>query len=207
MMGKIPTMRKKTWRDRIADLVKPKGKLEAKAVSLKAGLGATFVSDLINKGRTPSVENFVAVAEALGVSPLFLVYGDENPKIAIPVIGIVAAGEGWIAADDAGFDPIEFAIDGDDMVGIEVRGDSMKPVYREGDFLVCRRHEGRNFDNFIGLDCAVLTDDGRGFLKILRRGSRPHRYNLKSYDPHVDDVEDVQLKWVAPVTWIKRHER
>lgn len=137
-----------------------------------------------------------------------MIYGDERPKISVPVIGIVSAGEGWIAADGARFDPIEFALsDPGETIGIEVRGDSMKPVYRNGDLLICRMHEGRNFDNLVGLDCVVCTTEGVGYIKILRRGSRPFRYNLKSYDPHVDDVENVQLKWAAPVVWIKRRGR
>ena len=89
------------------------------------------------------------------------------------------------------------------MITIEIRGDSMSPVYRSGDKLICRRHL-RAFDNLIGLDCAVLTEDGQGYVKILRRGTRPNRYNLKSYNVAQEDIENVKLAWAAPVVWIKR---
>jgi hypothetical protein len=203
-VGIIPSIMKLTWRERLRVLVDGPPKLDMKAVSLKAGLGATFVRDLLEKGRTPSVENFVSVCEALGVSPLTLIYGDDNPHITVPIVGIVSAGEGWTHIPDARHDPVEFALSGDDLVGIEVRGDSMSPVYRDGDRLLCSRHFGRHVDNLIGLDCAVLTTDGKGYVKILKRGSRPGRYNLKSYNPYVEDIENAQIEWAAPVKWIRR---
>lgn len=202
-MGDICSIMKTTWRDRLRGLIEGTPGLDMKEISLKAGQGATFVRDIVYRDRTPSVDKFTALCDAIGVTPMWMIYGDDAPHIAVPVVGIVAAGEGWVQAD-AKFDPIEFSIRGDDLIGIEVRGDSMSPVYRDGDTLFCNRHFGRHVDNLIGLDCAVLTDDGRGFLKILKRGSRPGRYSLKSYNPHVDDVENVLINWAAPVKWIKR---
>jgi hypothetical protein len=203
-MGNIRSIMKTTWRDRLRGLIEGSPGLDMKEISLKAGQGATFVRDIVYRERSPSVDKFAAVCEAIGVTPMWMIYGDEAPHITVPVVGIVAAGEGWLGTDNAKFEPLEFAIRGDDLIGIEVRGDSMSPVYRDGDTLLCSRHFGRHVDNLVGLDCAVLTDDGRGYLKILKRGSKPGRYNLKSYNPHIDDIENVQVDWAAPVSWIKR---
>lgn len=35
----------------------------------------------------------------------------------------------------------------------------------------------------------------------------PNRFSLRSYNSAVDDIEDVVLAWVAPVSWIKRGAR
>lgn len=205
-MGIIPSIMKTTWRDRLRTLIEGPPELDMKEISLKAGMGATFVRDIVYRGRTPSVEKFVAVCDALGVSAMSLIYGDDAPHVSIPIVGIVADGEAWAQTDASRADSIEFSVDGEDLIGIEVRGNSMSPVYRDGDYLVCRRRSGRHVDNLIGLDCAILTTDGKGFLKILKRGSRPGRYNLKSYDPHAEDITDVQVEWAAPVRWIRRRD-
>ena len=42
---------------------------------------------------------------------------------------------------------------------------------------------------------------------MARRGSRPNRFSLRSYNAAVDDIEDVALAWVAPVSWIKQGAR
>jgi len=68
------------------------------------------------------------------------------------------------------------------------------------------RQHGRIF-KMIDLDCVIRTADGQHYVKILKRGSRPGRFHLKSYNPAEDDIEDVALSWVAPVAWIKRGVR
>ncbi len=200
--GKTPRMSKKTWSDRLSEAAEafPGGR---KGLSVKAGLNETFLRDTLKRGTMPGIEKFLAICRAAHVDPFFILYGDNAPKFTIPVLGIVSAGEGWSNQDGATFEPIEFEIEKDDIVSIEVRGDSMAPVYRSGDHLICQRHQ-RGFDNLIGLDCAVLTADGQGYVKILKRGTRPNRFNLKSYNVANEDIENVQLAWAAPVIWIKR---
>lgn len=173
-----------------------------KGLSLAAGLSETKVRDVIRRGHSPSVESFLAICEAAKVDPNYILFGDEPPRVEVPVVGIASAGEGWTPIINES-EHIEFALSNEDMITIEIRGDSMSPVYRSGDKLICRRHL-RAFDNLIGLDCAVLTEDGQGYVKILRRGTRPNRYNLKSYNVAQEDIENVKLAWAAPVVWIKR---
>lgn len=177
-----------------------------KGWSLRSGLNETAVRDAIRHGN-PTVETVLALARAANVSPAYLLFGEHPPESHIPVQGIVSAGEGWEIPDGARFDPVEFTVDGTDVFAIEIRGDSMTPVYRSGDFLICSRHTGVHLDNLIGLDCVVLTAGGKGFVKILKRGLRPHRFTLKSYNPRFDDIENVELKWAAPIQWVKRGRR
>jgi SOS-response transcriptional repressor LexA len=194
-----------TWRDRLGQIIEETPGLTMKGVSLKAGLDASAVSKIM-KGVSPSVDTFIAICGAINMSPLELL-GGERLAVSVPVVGIVSAGEGWTAIDDGGHDAVEFDLGQHDTIGVEVRGDSMVPVYRSGDTLICHRQYGPHADNLIGLDCVVRTADGRNFVKILRRGTRPGRFNLRSYNSAVDDIEDVALAWVAPVAWIKRGKR
>ena len=180
-----------------------------KALSLKANLSPSTVHSIVSKGASPSIDNFLAICAALGVSPAQLLEGEFRQTKSIPIVGFVSAGEGWTPIDHATGpeDKIEFDLGAHDTIGIEVRGDSMSPVYRNGDFLICYRQFGPNADNCIGLDCVVRTADNRHFVKILKRGTRPGRFILKSYNPLVDDIEDVALSWSAPVAWVRRGAR
>lgn len=194
------------WRQRLKFILDETPGLTMKALSLKANLSPSTVHSILTKGASPSIDNFIAICTALGVSPSELLDGEVTPRLSIPIVGFVSAGEGWTPIDNATSpeDKIEFDLGAHDTIGIEVRGDSMSPVYRNGDFLVCYRQFGPNADNCIGLDCVVRTADNRHFVKILKRGSRPGRFNLKSYNPLVDDVEDVALSWAAPIAWVRR---
>jgi phage repressor protein C with HTH and peptisase S24 domain len=197
---------KTTWRERLKTIIDETPGLTMKSVSQKAGLSSSTVHSIIANGASPSVDNFIKICAAINVEPTQLL-GGERLTISIPVVGFVSAGEGWTSVDDGGQDAVEFDLGTGDCVAVEVRGDSMVPVYRNGDTLICNRQYGPNADNLIGLDCVIRTADGRNYVKILRRGSQPGRFNLRSYNSSVDDIENVALAWVAPVAWIKRSRK
>lgn len=197
------------WRSKLKRLIDETPGLSMKAVSLKAEMHPSAVHDMIKRGQAPSIDKFLSICAALNVSPAVLLSGDDAASISIPVVGFVSAGEGWTPIDDtsAPDDAIEFDLGSHDTIGLEVRGDSMAPVYRNGDYLICHRQFGPNADNCIGLDCVIRTAAGQNFVKILRRGSRGGRFTLRSYNPVIDDIEDVALAWAAPVAWIRRGGR
>lgn len=178
-----------------------------KGVSIAAGLDPSTINSWVKKGAQPSRDNLLKVAQVLGTTPDYIEFGDAAHVVRVPVVGIASAGEGWESPDNLALSPIAFDLDSADVIAIEVRGDSMEPVYRNGDFLVCPKRNARYADNLIGVDCVVLTTSGEGFIKILKRGTMRGKYNLKSYNPHFDDIENVDLAWIAPITWIKRGNR
>lgn len=192
-----------TWRTRIARLIAEQGKT-MKSLSLEARMSPSTIHTWLKKDQSPTVDNLIAVAKCLGVSVEYLLTGDHPHRVQIPIVGIVSAGEGWTLHAEPNGDHVDFDLDGGDVISIEVRGSSMSPVYRNGDMLICSRRGGRFGDNLIGRDCVVMTADGAGYVKILQRGSRQGLYNLRSYNPAYEDISDVQLRWIAPVEWIKR---
>lgn len=195
------------WRERLRRIIAETPGLTMKGVSLKTGLNASTVQTLLTRGSSPTAETVISIANALGVSPSYLLTGEESARISIPIVGMVSAGEGWVPIEDGGQSPVEFDLGSHDTIALEVRGNSMSPVYRHGDVLICARQFGSNADNLIGLDCVMRTTDGHHYVKILQRGSRTGRFNLRSYNPAEQDIEDVSLAWVAPVRWIKRGAR
>lgn len=197
-----------TWRQRLQRCLDDNKDLTMKGVSLTAGLNETAVRDILERDRTPSVDNFFAIAQALGVPPSWLLEGEEPPLVRIPIIGEVSAGEAWQPVDDlapgASLDMEDFSITGSDPIGIRVRGDSMFPVYRGGDILIASRIHGANIQDALNRDCIVRTVTDEAYIKILRRGTGRGTFTLRSYNPAYDDIVDVQLEWAAPVRWIKR---
>ena len=189
---------------RIEDLMTERG-LNPTSLARLAGIGQTGVKAILDgRVRSTRIETIVKLAKALGVSVSWLVTGDEDFRARVPIVGVVSAGEGWTEQPDDSTEHVEFTLGGDDMIAVEIHGDSMLPTYRATDILICRRQSGRSIAEQVGKDCVLRTSDGRHLVKILKKGSRPGLYTLKSYNPHFDDIDNVSLAWVAPVVWVKR---
>jgi phage repressor protein C with HTH and peptisase S24 domain len=87
-------------------------------------------------------------------------------------------------------------------MALRVAGDSMMPVYRDGDIIyVSRDHEGV-LPEYIGEECAVHTAEGGTFLKVLSLGSEPNRFTLRSFN--AGDMADVEVIWATPVLFVMR---
>jgi hypothetical protein len=144
--------------------------------------------------------------EALDVHFVWLRDGVGPQWRRIPVVGYVGAGEQFHAVDDlsqgAGLDSVDFDLGGVDPIAIEVRGESMLPVYRPGDRLLCSRLAGSDESGFLSKDCVVKLTSGAGYVKRVVRGSKPRHYTLLSYA--AEPIADVALEWAAPILWIKR---
>lgn len=196
-----------SWRARLKQLIAETPGLSMKRLSLKAGLSESGIRDIISRGTSPSIDTFVSIAEALGIEPAVLLQGDDRFALKIPLIGKASHGEKWKPVAGAKIEPVELEMRDHDVIAIEVDDDTMAPVYRTKDVLICHRRSGRNAQNLIGQDCVVRTGGGEHYVKILKKGSRHGIFNLKSYNPLVDDIEDVGLDWAAPIVVIRRGAR
>lgn len=175
--------------------------LDMKSLSRKAGLNDAYIAQMYSKPSTPTVDVFLKIAAAAGVSATWLLTGEEESPLEIPMLGKVA-GEAWAPIEGRTVEP---SLRDFDLVAFSVEGDAMGPGgYRDGDLLICQRTLGKNASNLVGQDCVVETADGQRLLKILQRGARSNVYNLRSYNPAVKDIEGVAIAWAAPVLWIKR---
>jgi phage repressor protein C with HTH and peptisase S24 domain len=127
--------------------------------------------------------------------------GNSRP---VPLLGLAQAGSGGFF-DDAGF-PLgrgwdEIAIPGlvdDSAYALEIAGDSMLPLYRDGDIIIVSPSARiRRGDRIV-----VKTTGGEVMAKILKRQSASE-LQLTSFNPeHAERVLPMKdVAWIARVLW------
>ena len=125
----------------------------------------------------------------------------------IPLIGFVQAGVSGFF-DDAGYrtggawDEIPFPGLGDPYAyALEVTGDSMEPVFRDGDSIIVSPQANiRRGDRVV-----VKTKGGEVMVKVLLRQSA-RKLDLQSLNPNHEDrsllIEEID--WMARVVWASK---
>lgn len=188
------------WAKRLTAARNRKGWSRAE-LSRRSGVNVESVRKYeIGKVAQPRGDNIPSLARCLGVSRQWLERGTGPMLSRIEISGYVGAGEVYIPSGEP-VGEIEFAVGTDDPVAAEVRGDSMRPVFRPGDVLIGERLIGSEIQRAIGDDCIVLLESGEGYVKRLTR-SATGGFDLISYND--DPIHDARLAWAAPIRWIRR---
>jgi len=200
------------WRaiDRLAE----KHGLSASGLARRSGLDPTTFNKSKRitkegKQRWPSTESISKVLTATGDSLAEFVaqMGEGNASVLaqrIPVIGYAQAGDkGYF--DDAGYptgsgwDEVLFPQIGDlHVFALEISGDSMEPIYRDGDTIVISPAAGiRRGDRVV-----VRTRDGEVMAKELSRQSARKVELVSLNQAHSDRTLDVEeIDWIARIVW------
>ena len=157
--------------------------------------------------RWPSTESLSKLLTSTGVSFsefAEMVEGGARRR-SVPLLGFAQAGNlGYF--DDAGFpvgegwDQLEAPGATDACYALEIMGDSMLPVYREGDRILVERLEGeepRRGDRVV-----VKTMEGEVMAKELTRITA-NRVELKSLNPDYPGrvLERKEIAWIARILW------
>lgn len=144
-------------------------------------------------------------AKAFRVSVAWLAFGEEeDASHTVPIVGYIGAGAEiqpeYEQVPPEGLDTVELPFPvPDDMIGLEVRGDSMLPAYSDGDVVVVYRDQRYDPATYIGEEAAVRTHDGRRFLKRLAPGPEPHTFTLESFNAR--PIIGARLAWVGEI-WV-----
>lgn len=176
-----------------------------KAASLAAGVGETYVRDVLERGKDPTISKLSRVCDVLGISIAEILYEDGDNG-TIPVVGYVGAGaliynfEGQVTEGE--LDRIDAPPDsGPNTVAVKVRGESMPGEADEDSILVYDERLDPPDPSLVGRLCVVWCEDGRVLVKRLGFGSQPGLWSLVSTGGHVE--RDVALKAAARVKWIQ----
>lgn len=196
------------WRG--IDLLAQRHGLTASGLAKQAGLDATSFNPSKRKTRDgrlrwPSTESLSKALEAVGST--FEEFADlieGRPGRSVPLIGLAQAGnDGYF--DDAGFpagagwDSIRFpGLNDDSVYALEISGDSMQPIYREGDrIIVSPGSQLRRGDRVV-----VRTKTGEVLAKTLGRMTDSH-IELVSANPEYPVRKTLRsdIHWIARILW------
>ncbi len=199
---------------RAIDALARKNGLSTSALARRAGLDATSFNKskrVTAKGRPrwPSSESLAKVLSCTGTpleefTALMSANGRTAPRTRIPLIGLARAGGGGYF-DDAGFPAgagwEEVRCPGimdENAYALQISGDSMEPVYREGDIIVVSPNaQVRRGDRVV-----VRMADGEVMAKVLLRRDAG-TVLLGSFNPDhpARRVPVRDVLWMARILW------
>jgi phage repressor protein C with HTH and peptisase S24 domain len=191
--------------------------LSASGLARRAGLDATAFNPSKRFGpgdpprpRWPSTESLTRVLEATGVSLAEFAAlardAAERPAV-IPLLGMAQAGQDGFF-DDAGlptgdgWEQTELPRPRDTLLSLRITGDSMAPVYREGDKVIVDREAS---DVRKGDRVVVRTTGGETLAKEVS-GLTTRAVTLASvnpaYEPRVIPRRDIL--WMGRILWVSQ---
>ena len=196
------------------DAIAERNGLSASALAKRAGLDSTSFNKSKRVGpdgrqRWPTTESMAKVLSATETSLeefTALVSGmrANRPEHRIPLIGLVQAGSGGFF-DDAGFpvgggwEEISFpGVKDENAYAVEIAGDSMEPVYRDGDIIIVSPNSTpRRGDRVV-----VRTKSGEVLAKILKRQTA-QRIELASFNVKHDTIvlPTKDVEWIGRIVW------
>jgi phage repressor protein C with HTH and peptisase S24 domain len=192
--------------------------MSVSALARAAGLDPTAFNKSKRIGpdgrpRWPSTESLAKIFDAANAD-LREFFGWQQPAASgtglsslIPLIGLAQAGNGGFFGENGlpqgeAWDAVAFpAQGGREVFAIEVQGDSMLPLYRDGDTLIVEPGaDVRKGDRVV-----VKTREGEVLAKLLARKTA-RQIDLQSLNPaHPDrSFELSEIEWVARVVWVSQ---
>jgi repressor LexA len=87
-----------------------------------------------------------------------------------------------------------------------VRGDSMRPLYENGDILFYRTREPAPTRSVPRRAVIVQVKDGPLYVKKLLPGTKKGRFHLLSINPLTPVIEDQSVESIARIGWVKPSE-
>ena len=202
------------------DALAARHSLSASGLAKRAGLDSTAFNkskrlSVDGRPRWPSTESLAKIIDATNSSldEFMGLLGESvsapppkrlRRRATVPLLGFAQAGGGGFF-DDAGFpagqgfDVIELP-DGqaEGSYALKVQGDSMLPLYRDGDVLVVRPEATlRKGDRVV-----VRTSGGEVMAKVLARRST-EEIELQSLNPEHPNRRFAarEIEWVARIVW------
>lgn len=171
--------------DRIKYLRERYGYSQAE-LSEKVGYrGKSTISKIESGQRDISQSMIQRFASVFGVSPTYLIYGEETERtVRVPVYGRIAAGIPISAITDIeDYEEISAALaEQGEYLALKIHGDSMEPRIREGDVIIIRRQEDCESGDVV----AVLINGDEATCKRIKK--TPEGIYLISNNPAYDPL-------------------
>ncbi|MFC7704862.1 helix-turn-helix transcriptional regulator [Plastorhodobacter daqingensis] len=173
------------------------------------GISTGLYNGLENGKRRMNSDYLQGAADIFGVRPADLIV---DVPVAIVVPGRAGAGAQVHLIEDhakgAGLYMVECPpqLPPKGIVAVEIEGDSMVPVYSQGDLLFYSRNTLGVPTGAINRKCVCEDEEGHIWIKQVKVGSEPGLFNLLSINPTGANLHNIRLKWAAPVRLHLPHE-
>ena len=154
-------------------------------------------------------ETAIKLSKFFNVSVDYLLGVDTTNKRLLPVLGTVKAGYNYLAQENIidYIDPSMNITDPENYFGLVVKGDSMSPLFDEGDYLIVHKNDGEFDSNDI---CIVLIDGEEATVKKVVRtkeGIELHAYNpyypVKKFT--TKEIDELPVKIIGTVVRLIRN--
>lgn len=140
-------------------------------LSEKTGIDKSKISSYMSGRYKAKQDGVYLLAQALNVSEVWLMGYDvpmesipikKIDKIKIPVLGRVKAGYDYLAQENIiGYESIDNVSDPENYYALQVTGDSMEPLFSDGDIAIV--HKQDDFDS--GNTCIILVNGDEATIK------------------------------------------
>lgn len=202
------------------DALAERHSLSASGLAKRAGLDSTAFNkskrlSADGRPRWPSTESLAKIMDATGASLVEFIelvgvraerrtVPPAQTRAAVPLLGFAQAGAGGFF-DDAGFpvgqgwDEIDVpAATGERAYALKVQGESMLPLYRDGDILIVEPGAAvRKGDRVV-----ARTRNGEVMAKVLARRSADAVFLVSLNPAHPDRaIPLAEIEWMARIVW------
>ena len=211
----MPLSHHRLWK--ALDALAARENTSASGLAKRAGLDATAFNPSKRFGpgepprpRWPSTESLTRVLEVTGLSlAQFAELAEDAPpaKRSVPMLGLAQAGlDGFFDAGGFptgdGWDATDLPAPTPSLFSLTIQGDSMTPLYREGDRVLVDREgpEPRRGDRVV-----VCTTDGetvaKELLSLTARAATLGSIN-PAYAPRT--LPRREIDWMARIQWVSQ---
>ena len=172
----------------------------------------------MNGEMAPKITTVKYLAEIYNVNTLWLMGYDvpmkaipvkDIEKTKIPVLGIVKAGYDYLAQENiVGYESIDNISNPNDYYALQVTGDSMEPLFSDGDIAIV--HKQDDFDS--GNTCIVLINgDEATVKKVVRMENGIDLISMNPYYPtrHFSnkDMKEMPVKIIGKVVEARKRNQ
>jgi phage repressor protein C with HTH and peptisase S24 domain len=142
-------------------------------------------------------DRILAMARDSGV-----IEDEHAARASVPIMGYIGAGAeidpDYEQVPAEGLDQVEVPLLlPEEVIGLQVKGDSMLPKYTDGTVIVVHRDQTRSTASLVGEEVALRTYDGMRFLKVLMPGAKPHTFNLESFN--ASPILGARVAWASEI--------
>ena len=161
--------------------VREKNEMLQRDVANFLGISTSAYGFYETGARNMSAETAKKLAEFFNVSVDYLLGLDTNNKKLLPVLGTVKAGYNYLAEENIidYIEPNMNITDHANYFGLVVKGDSMAPLFDEGDYLIVHKTDGDFNSNDIGI--VLINGDEATVKKLVKTESG---IELQAFNPY-----------------------